>query len=118
MKKLLLLFLLLAAPAYAADQIIATISATNAAGTTNGNTIVINGNTRTWTNTVTSAPSTLIQVTNSPALVATNLFTHLGIYSAGSALSVFYGSSTSVVVRGNVGGALAITIAGGASGWA
>src|SRR6476469_5509451 len=119
MRRILLAILLfLSAAAHGADQVIATISVTNAAGTTNGNTIVINGNTRTWTNTVTSSPSTLIQVTNSPSLVTTQLLTHLGSYSAGSALSIAYGSSTSLVVRGSVGGALVITVAGGASGWA
>lgn len=109
---------LAAAAAHSADQIIATLSVTNAAGTTNGNTIVINGSTRTWTNTVTSSPSTLIQVTNSPSLVTTQMLTHLGTYTPGAGISATYGSSTSIVMRGLIGGALTITVAGGASGWA
>lgn len=91
----------------------ATLSVTNGSGTTNGQTLVVNGGTRTWTNNVTSSPSTLVAITNSPAAATTNLLTHLGLYSAGSAISIFYGSSTSIVMRGNVGGALAVSAGGG-----
>lgn len=51
----------------------ASVTVTNATGTTNGQTITINGNVRTWTNVI-IVSSTQIQATNTFILAASNLF--------------------------------------------
>lgn len=73
-----LLFLLLAwfltpAAAPAQSLITATITITNTSGTTNGQTITVNGDTRTWTTSVVF-PLTQILTNNNIGGCATNLF--------------------------------------------
>src|SRR6266699_2298089 len=60
-------------PASALNIITATVTVTNVAGTTNGQTITVNGNTRTWTNSV-SFPATQILTNNTIGGAATNLY--------------------------------------------
>jgi hypothetical protein len=67
--------LLLSLPASAVDRITASISITNAP-TTNGMTFVVNGGTRTWTNSV-SNPSTQILTNATAAGSKTNLFNQI-----------------------------------------
>lgn len=81
MKRLFLpLFLVLAAcgalPAAAGTIITATVIITNTAGTTDGETITVNSDTRTWKNSVVT-PASQIQTTNSIGWAATNLFNHV-----------------------------------------
>ena len=59
-------------------QIQLTLVVTNAA--TNGQSLTINGSTRTWTNTVTT-PASQIRVTNTTAWTATNLYVNLAAYA-------------------------------------
>lgn len=77
MKKLLLFFLCLAAPllghAASSTLITATIAITNTAGTSNGMTLTVNGDVRTWTNSVV-IPATQILTNSTIAGSATNLF--------------------------------------------
>jgi hypothetical protein len=100
---LLLLSLL---PARAATEITAYVWITNTpAGLTSN--IVINigaADTRNWTNSTAGAPSTSIQITNSTAASATNLYRHIAsypVYSAGAGtpqlLAALNSTNTSVV---------------------
>ena len=67
-------FQLFSFSAFALDRITATVTITNTAGTTNGQTFIVNGNTRTFTNAVFN-PLTEV-LTNSTHLGSkTNLFT-------------------------------------------
>jgi uncharacterized protein YjbI with pentapeptide repeats len=92
--------------ARAATEITAVVTITNTPAGLPTN-IVINigtASTRNWTNDVTGAPTTSIQITNSTAATATNLVQHLAsypVYSAGTGtpqLGVAYsGTNTSVI---------------------
>ena len=75
-----LLLLLLISPGFlaAADRITASIYITNTAGTTNGQTITINGSVRTWTNSV-FVPSTQILTNNTAAGAKTNLLNQVAL---------------------------------------
>lgn len=94
-----------------ADLITATVAITNAAGTTNGQTITLNASVRTWTNNV-YTPSAQILTNSTPTGAATNLFNHLG-FAPLAGTSVSYGSSTSLVVRGFPNSALTVTLSDG-----
>jgi len=78
MKKILALALLLLTNAVLAQSatniITVTITLTNAAGTTNGQTITINGGQRTWTNNAVF-PQTQIPTGTNQTLATSNLFT-------------------------------------------
>lgn len=78
MKRLGIIFgiLLLSIPAFAAQIVTATVTVTNTAGTTNGQTITVNSNVRTWTNSVASA-ATQILTNSTIGGAATNLFRHV-----------------------------------------
>lgn len=110
---LLSLMLLGAIHANAADWITATIHVSTNAPLGNTNNLSINGDTRTFTNTVTGSPATLIQETNSVTSTATNILNHLTSYKVNPGFYLSQTSSTNVTVRGLVGGAMAITLAGG-----
>ncbi len=71
--------LALCVPTRADEKVTALVTVTNPAGTTNGQTITVNGNTRTWTNSVT-APTTQILTNNTIGGAATNLFNHASTY--------------------------------------
>src|SRR6185369_3767199 len=72
----LLFLVLLAVPAKAIDLVTATITVTNTAGTTNGQTITVNGNVRTWTNSVV-VPAAQILTNSTIGGAATNLFNQI-----------------------------------------
>lgn len=96
----------------AADRITATISVTNAPiGSTNK--ITINADTRSFTNSVTGAPASLIQETNSIPWTATNLLQQLSAYRVSQFHFLGQSASTNVRVIGSVGEALTVTLAGG-----
>lgn len=116
MKRLLLLFFLLSASgAFAASTEIITahITITNAP-LGNTNTITYNATTRSWTNSVSSSPSTLIQQTNSIPYSVTNLWLQLGTYPV-SVIHRFTNTATAVSVVGGIGQAMTVSVT---PGWA
>lgn len=109
---LLFLFCL---PAFAAERITATIAVTNAAGTTNGQTVqIIAGDTttRTWTNSV-SVPATQILTNNTAAGAATNLYAQLVASAPLGIAPIVMGSSTNVLLYGQSGVPITITLSAG-----
>ena len=115
MRNILLALLLFVLPVGAVDMITATITLTNNP-VGNTNTITVNGSTRTWTNSITASPSTLIKETNAVAIATTNLLNHLSLYPpvAGQILSQTF--STNVLIKALPGRSLTITISGGWAG--
>lgn len=109
----IILFLCCCMSASAADWITATIHVSTNAPLGNTNKVVINGDTRTFTNSVTGSPATLVQQTNSVTYTATNLLNHLTSYKVNPGYFLSQTSSTNVTVRGLVGGAMVVTIQGG-----
>lgn len=107
-----ILMLLGVLTAGAADRITATIAVTNAP-IGNTNTLTINANVRTFTNTVTGSPGTLIQETNSIPWSATNILNQLTDYRISQFHFLGQSQSTNVTVVGAVGEALTVTLAGG-----
>lgn len=95
----------------AADRITATIAVTNAP-LGNTNSLTINGNTRTFTNTVTGSPGTLVQQTNSVPWTATNLINQLTDYRVSQFHFLGQSASNNVRITGSVGEALTVTLAG------
>jgi len=113
MRNLSFIFLLLSCfAASAADRITATISVTNAP-LGNTNTLVVNGSTRTFTNTVTGSPATLIQQTNSIPWSATNILAQITDYRFSQFHFLSQSASTNFLIVGAVGEALTVTLAGG-----
>jgi hypothetical protein len=113
MKKIipfLCLFLLAALPVRS-DVVRVLITITNTPA--NGNTLVLNGVTKTWTNAIAASTATLIQTTNSIGASATNLFLHLGLnpYSSGHYIS--RSNNNLVAILGNNNEAMIAA----ASGW-
>lgn len=111
-----LLLFLATMPALAADQLVqATVTITNAP-TTNGQSIVWNGNTRRWTNTPAADPSVWIQTNLTIGGSATNLYDHFSTYpyplGAGS-MRVARSSTNGVVFFGNLNTTMTVTIGGG-----
>lgn len=107
MKKLLsLLFLLTALPALADFRVTVSVTVTN--GTTNGQTFVVNGNTRTWTNSVQSAPVQVL--TNSTANGAkTNLLTQIQTYTFSGPISSADAGSSNFVIYGALNQVMTVT---------
>lgn len=71
--------------ARAVDQVTVTIAVTNQLwGTTNDNTITINGSTRTFTNSTSYSPSTMILASNTIPRAKTNIYNHFALYPVGS----------------------------------
>lgn len=96
----------------AADRITATIAVTNAP-LGNTNSITINASTRTFTNSVTGSPGTLVQETNSVPWTATNLINQLTDYRVSQFHFLGQSASNNVRITGTVGEALTVTLAGG-----
>lgn len=99
----------------AVDRITATLAVTNAAGTTNGQTLQIAASdttTRTWTNSVTLAASQIL-TNNSAAGAATNLYQQLvGTPPLGVA-PIVMSTTTNVVLYGQSGVPLVVTLSAG-----
>ena len=70
------LMILFALPAAAVDRVTASLSVTN--GTTNGQTITVNGNVRTWTNSV-FLPASQVLTNATAAGSKSNLFEEIGL---------------------------------------
>jgi hypothetical protein len=112
MKRFLYLALVLfALRGSGADLITAIITVTNAP-TTNGQTLVINGSTRTWTNLVVN-PSTQILIASSIGQTASNLFNQVAANPFTTLLLTRSGTNA-IMLRGNPGQ----TITASASSWA
>lgn len=116
MKRLILLLtILLALPAHAQFIITGSISVTNPP-LGNTNTVTVAGSTRTFTNTVSASPGSLIQQTNSITRSATNIWLHFATYPAHAAHTPTIGSlSNKVNIRGYPGELLTISVS---AGWA
>ena len=90
----------------------ATITVTNAP-TTNGQTLTVNGDTRTWTNNLT-IPASQILTNATIGGSATNMFTALADAPIGSpALSLLYSSTNGVSLSGAVNQNITVTLSAG-----
>ena len=97
-----------------AQQIItATVTITNVNGTANGETILINSTTRTWTNAVTTAGTQILTATNIP-MAATNLFLNYAVTPEAN-VTVSWNSSNVINFQCYAGSGLIASIS---SGWA
>lgn len=95
----------------AATRITAVVTITNAP-VTNHMTFVLNGVTRTWTNSVTASPSTLIATNAAIGGVASNLFTHLGTYKPSGPIRLYRTGTNDVRIEGAVDQAVTVTFSG------
>ena len=108
---LLVGFLYVPAACRAANLITASVSITNAAGTTNGQTITVNGDVRTWTNSVVNSLKQVL--TNAtPAGAKTNLYLALGL-APFSQVTLGNLGSTNLSLSGVSGLAMAVTLSAG-----
>ena len=104
------LFLALLCLTGEAQIITATVTVTNVAGITNGSTIVVNGNSRLFTNNVT-APST--QITNAASIGqgATNIWLAY-VVNGENQINVFQSGTNAIIFQSFNGAPNAITIGG------
>lgn len=111
MRKLLgLLFLAsLICESRAADVITATVTVT--AGTTNGQTITVNSNVRTWTNSVV-VPATQILTNSTIGGAATNLYLQVA-GNPFTGLSLARSGTTGITLQTAPGGALSVSLSAG-----
>src|SRR5689334_10345607 len=107
--KFLTLLILIASSLVASglDIITATITVTNAP-TTNGQTLTVNANVRTWTNSV-IVPGSQILTNASIGGSATNMFNAVSV-TPFSGLTLAYSGSNGITLRTVPGGALAVTL--------
>ncbi|HEV2210863.1 MAG TPA: hypothetical protein VG167_18980 [Verrucomicrobiae bacterium] len=108
---LILLALALAPAAQAYNIINATITITNQAGTTNGQTLTVNGDTRTWTNSVSLPPSQVL-TNNSIIGCATNLFNAVSD-SPFANLFLAMSGTNGIVLQTAPNGTLTVTLSAG-----
>lgn len=121
MKRLFAILPLLACPAaWAAaattNIITATIVITNTTGVTNAATITVNGDTRTWTNSVFLPVSQIL--TNSYAGhpiggAASNLFNHVANSAFAGGVTLARSGTNGIALRGAVGGPMAVSVSAG-----
>ena len=104
-----LCFLLCNLPALALDRITATIVVTNTPA--DGNTLVINGNTRTWKTTVATV-STQIGITNTIGAHATNLFNHVAAYPHAGSLLLSRTGTNGITLSALLSGSMAASLTG------
>jgi len=97
-------------PAYAASRISATVTITNAP-TTNGMTFVLNGATRTWTNSVQNS-ATQILTNSAIGGIATNLYLHSLTAPFAGPVSVSRSSTNKVIYTGETDQAMVISFTG------
>lgn len=105
---LIALFALCVLPAGAADLITRWLVITNAP-IGNTNSVTLNASARTFTNSVTASPSTLIQETNTVSWSATNIANQLTTYRVSFGHIITVGTNY-VAVRGAVGENLTLAI--------
>ena len=110
---LALLLLSLALSAQAVDRVIATLTVTNSAGTTNGQTLTVNGSVRTLTNSV-FVPSTQILTNSTAAGSKTNILSQISLNPFAQVIAQDY-SATAIRLSGVSGLTLTVTPS---AGWA
>lgn len=110
MNKLLPFLLLLSVSAFGANQerIRLEITITNTPVTSN--TLVVNANTRTWTNS--STATTIATNLTSVNASATNLFNQISANPYGSGIQPRWLNTNQIELRGPIGGALAASLSG------
>ena len=107
-----LLFLVLGFRAEAAlDILTATVTVTNESGTTEGDTLTVNGIVRTWRTTVVT-PGSDIKATNNIGWAATNLFRSIAI-SPFPGLSLSMSGTNGVNLGAAPAGVLSVTLSAG-----
>lgn len=113
MKKLLSIVCLagLCLAARGADIITATVTVTNVAGTTNGQTITVNSNVRTWTNNVV-VPGSQILTNAAIGGAATNLFNQIS-GTPFTGLSLQHSGTNGILLQTAPGGALSVSLSVG-----
>lgn len=89
----------------------ATVAVTNSVGTTNGQTLTVNGDTRTWVSTVTT-PSSQILTNSSAQGSATNMFTAVAD-APFSKFALSWAGSTNISLQGAPGLAVTISLSAG-----
>jgi hypothetical protein len=94
-----------------ASIINALITVTNSAGTTNGQTIVVNGNTRTWTNNVV-VPSSQILTNSTANGAATNLFSQFS-QNPFLGVSMLYANTNAITLQAAPNVNLTVTLSAG-----
>lgn len=100
-----------AATSRATDLITATITVTNTAGTTNGQTLTVNGDIRTWTNSVV-LPGTQVLTNSTIGGAATNLFNHVAGHQF-TGLSFARSGTNGITLQTAPGGALSVSLSAG-----
>lgn len=101
-------------PAEAADQLVTLrITVTNPPAA--GATLIINADTRTWTNSVANPANQVLMSTNGVGGNATNLYAHLTLYGYTGPLVLGFSSSNQVTLRGQINQAMSATAS---AGWA
>lgn len=101
-------------PAEAADQLVTLrITVTNPPAA--GATLIVNADTRTWTNSVANPANQVLTSTNGVGGNATNLYAHLTLYGYTGPLVLGFSSSNQVTLRGQINQAMSATAS---AGWA
>lgn len=112
MKQLISILILLGAlSASAADIVTATVTVTNAAGTTNGQTITVNADVRTWTNNVVISASQIL-TNETIGGAATNLFNHVGA-NAFAYTTLGRSGTNGITLRSDPGKTLTVALSAG-----
>jgi hypothetical protein len=108
---LFLALLVLAPGAMAIDLVTATVTVTNTAGTTNGQTLTVNANVRTWTNSVV-IPGSQILTNATIGGAATNLFNQVA-NNPFTGLSFARSGTNGITLQTAPGGALSVSLSAG-----
>lgn len=106
------LWLLVAAMARPAAAQTVYFWATSTNATANGNTLTVNGVTRTATNDPSAVLATHWRATNTAALNATNLYRHLQNYPFASIATVRMTNATTIELKGDIGTVISFSIGG------
>lgn len=102
------------ATAEAADQLV-TLRITITNPPPAGATIIVNSDTRTWTNSVGNPATQVLTSTNGVGGNATNLYAHVALYGFTGPLVLGFSSSNQVTLRGQINQAMSATAS---AGWA
>src|ERR1039458_8744258 len=108
---LLAAMLIFCISASASTVITATLSVTNVAGSTNGNVITINGNSRYCTNAI-YAPATQFAIGTNATLATSALLNHVATYPF-SSLALGQTALTNITLQAAPDASLAVTLSAG-----
>lgn len=100
--------------ARAAEQLV-TVSLTVTSTPIQGATLTVNGDVRTWTNTLVTPATQIRRDTNNVAGNATNLYGHLATFGFSGPVALGFSSSNLLILRGAVNQTMAVTVS---AGWA